>query len=156
MLLRFPKIRQCGVKCTGPGIVEVEFEGADNDRAEDSHQLRRGAAHPLTKTGLMIGAKPDAARKPVFVVLFNWLVSPWARAHHVRQLSHGHFVSSLCDQEENQVLIPGNQNQLLLQRIDCLQYLPAYRRAYINLKSHHRHRNIWLAPLLSSYQRAIP
>lgn len=78
MLPRFPKIRKCGVKCAGLGVVEVEFEGADNDGAEDSHQLRRGAAQPLTKTGLMIGAKPDAARKPVFVVLFNWLVHRWA------------------------------------------------------------------------------
>lgn len=47
------------------GVVKIEFEGADTDSAEDSHYpdvSSRGAAQPLTKTGLMIGTKPDAAR----------------------------------------------------------------------------------------------
>lgn len=114
MLPRFSNVRKCGVKCTGLGIDEVEFEGADSDRAEDSHQLRRGAAQPLTKTGLMIGAKPDAARKPVFVVLFDWLVYPWAfplkgaPRHAVKP--NGHCVSPLCDREKSQVLIPGRMS----------------------------------------------
>lgn len=144
MLPRFPKIGRCDVKCTGLGVVEVEFEGADNDRAEDSHQLVRGAAQPLTKTGLMIGAKPDAARKPVFLVLFNCLAYPWAFPAYVESrllqaVEPTGIVFRRCATEK---------------RIKC-SFLTAGRiqaNDYYNISNV---RNIYW-PLLSSYRQAIP
>lgn len=144
MLPRFPKIRRCDFKCTGLGVVEIEFEGADNYRAEDSHQLLRGAAQPLTKTGLMIGTKPDAARKPVFLVLFNWLVYPLAfpacvETQTLQAVEPTGIVFRRCATEK---------------RIRC-SFLAAGR---IQVNDYYTVSNVcniyW--PLLSSYRQAIP